>query len=186
MSFLQVSKTIKALFLGFFCCLGVASADEAPAVKAAPAQLFSLNEVHPKSDVLVAEIENGTAQVPPGYRLCKFPVVGNSGTLEGHKSLLVSIRTIVTAEHVQLARPTGNHGEIAVLLSDAGGKRVSNATEKMQIGRDRVAVILKGAGLIAPTIQASLGREFVINGIDNNEEIARVVLAFNAPIKDSK
>jgi hypothetical protein len=186
MSFLQVSKTTKALFLGFFCCLGVASANEAPAVKAVPAQLFSLNEVHPKSDVLVPEIENGTAQVPPGYWLCKFPVLGNSGKLEGHKSLLVSIRSIVTAEHVQLARQTGNHGEIAVLLPDAGGKRVSNATKKMQIGRDRLAVILEGDGLIAPTIQASLGREFVINGLDSKEEVARVVLAFNAPSKGSK
>jgi hypothetical protein len=59
--------------------------------------------------------------------------------------MLVSIRNIVTAEHVQLARLTGRLGEIAGLLSDAGGKKVSNAIDKMQMGRDRLAVILEGA-----------------------------------------
>jgi hypothetical protein len=145
MSFPQVSKSIKALLLGFFCCLGVASANEAPAVKAVPAQLFSLNEVHPQSDRLVPATAEGTTLVPPSYRLCKFPILDEDGKNIGTRSMLVSIRNIVTAEHVQLARLTGRLGEIAGLLSDAGGKKVSNAIDKMQMGRDRLAVILEGA-----------------------------------------
>lgn len=185
MSLFQVSKSMKALFLGFFCCLGVVMAKDGEPQKASPVQLFSLNAVHPNSDQLVQGIEEGSGQTPPGYRLCHFPIL-DAGKKVSSRPLLVSVRNIVTSEDIQVARATANHGEIAILLSAAGGKRVSDATSKMEIGRDRMAVILEGEGLIAPTVQAALGREFVISGLSDKQEVERVVLAFNAPIKSSK
>ena len=186
MSFPQVSKSIKALLLGFFCCLGVASANEAPAVKAVPAQLFSLNEVHPQSDRLVPATAEGTTLVPPSYRLCKFPILDEDGKNIGTRSMLVSIRNIVTAEHVQLARLTGRLGEnrgLAFRCRRQKGQQChrQDADGSRSVGRDS-----RGGGLIAPTVQAQLDRDFIITGLNSKDEVDRVAHAFNAPIKPAQ
>jgi len=185
MSSFPVSNSLNALLLGFLCCLGITAAKDGDTEKkAAKVELFSLNEVHSQSDQLIPAINAGDDLPPPGYRLCPFPVTDDDGKRIGTRYILVSTQNIVTAKDIQLARSTAAFGEVAVLLTPAGGKRVSNATGKMQLGRDRIAVLLEGKGLIAPTVQAPLGREFVINGLGGKEEVNRVVHAFNAPIKD--
>ncbi len=146
---------------------------------------LEMKEVHPQSDQLTSEIESGAQLPPPGYKLYTFPIIDEeSQKTVGTRKMLLNTRNIVGGEMVQLARATQNIGEIAVLLTKDGGKRVSNSTGKMQIGRDRMAVVLDGQGLIAPTVQASLGREFVINGLDGKEEVRRIVFALNNPLKN--
>ena len=146
---------------------------------------LEMKEVHPQSDQLTSEIESGAQLPPPGFKLYTFPIIDEeSQKTVGTRKMLLNTRNIVGGEMVQLARATQNIGEIAVLLTKEGGKRVSNSTGKMQIGRDRMAVVLDGEGLIAPTVQASLGREFVINGLDGKEEVRRIVFALNNPLKN--
>ena len=146
---------------------------------------LELKEVHPQSDQLADAIESGAQLPPPGYKLYNFPIIDEeSQKTVGTRKMLLNTRNIVGGEMVQLARATTNIGEIAVLLTKDGGKRVSNSTGKMEIGRDRMAVVLDGEGLIAPTVQASLGREFVINGLDGKEEVRRIVFALNNPLKN--
>ena len=146
---------------------------------------LEMKEVHPQSDQLTSKIESGAQLPPPGYKLYTFPIIDEeSQKTVGTRKMLLNTRNIVGGEMVQLARATQNIGEIAVLLTKEGGKRVSNSTGKMQIGRDRMAVVLDGEGLIAPTVQASLGREFVINGLDGKEEVRRIVFALNNPLKN--
>lgn len=146
---------------------------------------LEMKEVHPQSDQLTSQIESGAQLPPPGFKLYTFPIIDEeSQKTVGTRKMLLNTRNIVGGEMVQLARATQNIGEIAVLLTKEGGKRVSNSTGKMQIGRDRMAVVLDGEGLIAPTVQASLGREFVINGLDGKEEVRRIVFALNNPLKN--
>jgi len=146
---------------------------------------LELKEVHPQSDQLTPAVESGAQLPPPGYKLYSFPIIDEeSQKTIGTRKMLLNTRNIVGGEMVQLARASQNIGEIAVLLTSEGGKRVSNSTSKMEIGRDRMAVVLDGQGLIAPTVQASLGREFVINGLDGKEEVRRIVFALNNPLKN--
>jgi len=146
---------------------------------------LEMKEVHPQSDQLISVIESGAQLPPPGYKLYSFPIIDEeSQKTIGTRKMLLNTRNIVGGEMVQLARATNSIGEIAVLLTKEGGKRVSNSTGKMQIGQDRMAVVLDGEGLIAPTVQASLGREFVINGLDGKEEVRRIVFALNNPLKN--
>ncbi|YCM44955.1 hypothetical protein V2O64_02845 [Verrucomicrobiaceae bacterium 227] len=187
MSPFQVSNFLKALLLGFFCCLGAVSAADDEEKKAAkPVALFSLNEVHADSDALIPEIQAGMQLPPPGYWVCEFPILDGNGKRTGARSLLLSRRAIVAAADVQVAIATGNSGEIAVRLTPEGGKRVSNTTDKMRLGRDRIAVVIEGKGVIAPTVQARLGREFMINGLDSKEETQRIVQAFKKAVKAPK
>lgn len=145
---------------------------------------LELKEVHPQSRTLVPQIENGSEYPPPRYKLYEFPILNDEQKQIGTEKLLLSKGRIAGGDMVKLARPTNQIGEIAVLLTDEGGKRVLNATKKMEIGRDRMAVVLDGVGLIAPTVQAKLSREFVINGLDGKEEVKRVTFALNNPMKN--
>jgi len=144
---------------------------------------LELKEVHPKSIVLANRIASGEEAVPPGYKLYVFPILDDENKKVGERPILLSRRSIVGGSHIENATPIPDqYGTIAVLLTPAGGKRVGNATEKMRKGIDRMAIILDGKGIIAPTVQAKLGRSFVINGLGGPEEVQQVVLALNNPL----
>lgn len=145
---------------------------------------LELKKVHPQSSMLVPQIESGAEFAPPRYKLYEFPVLNDENKEVGREKLLLSKVNIAGGEMVKLARETQQFGTIAVLLTDEGGKRVLNATKEMNIGRDRMAVVLDGVGLIAPVVQAKLSREFVINGLDGKEEVKRVTFALNNPMKN--
>lgn len=90
---------------------------------------LELKEVHPQSDQLADAIESGAQLPPPGYKLYNFPIIDEeSQKTVGTRKMLLNTRNIVGGEMVQLARATTNIGEIAVLLTKDGGKRVSNST----------------------------------------------------------
>ena len=97
--------------------------------------------------------------------------------------ILLSRRTIVGGDKVDLARPGDGIGVINVLLSKEGGKRLTNATNTMTIGSDRMAVVLDDEVLIAPTVNATLGRNFIVEGLDGREEVRTVSNALNNPLK---
>ena len=97
--------------------------------------------------------------------------------------ILLSRRTIVGGDKVDLARPGDGLGVINVLLSKEGGKRLTNATKTMTIGSDRMAVLLDDEVLIAPTVNATLGRNFIVEGLDGREEVRTVSNALNNPLK---
>ncbi len=146
---------------------------------------LELKEVHPQSDEIIAGIESGSRLAPPGYRVYQLPIIDEeSQTKIGDRPILLRGRNIVGGESVKTARATNRIGEIAVLLTKEGGERVRNSTEKMTKGRDRMAVVLDDQALIAPTVQAVLSRDFVINGLDNKEEVRRIVFALNNPLKN--
>ena len=145
---------------------------------------LELKRVHPQSSQLVPQIESGAEFAPPRYKLYEFPILNEESKEVGREKLLLSKINIAGGEMVKMARETQQFGTIAVLLTDEGGNRVLNATKEMNIGRDRMAVVLDGMGLIAPVVQAKLSREFVINGLDGKEEVKRVTFALNNPMKN--
>ena len=140
---------------------------------------LELKKVHPQSSSLAGR------EVPSGYGLYQLPIIDdNTKEKIGERPILLERRNIIGGESVKNARATGRIGELSVLLKSAGGDRVLNATKTMTIGRDKIAVVLDGKALIAPTVQAKLGRNFVINGLDSKEEVRRIVFALNNPLKN--
>lgn len=147
---------------------------------------LELKEVHTDSDRLAPGVDSGDALAPPGYQLYKLPIVDEETQKKiGERPILLSRRNIVGGEAVQNARVvTQQIGTVAVTLNKEGGQRVQNSTGAMKIGQDRMAVVLDGQALIAPTVQAKLGRDFVINGLDGKEETRRITKALNNPLKN--
>ena len=143
-----------------------------------------LKKVHPNSSQIIAQIEAGTKTLEPGYQV--FPIRRTdpeTGKVIGMDKILLSRRTIVGGDKVDLARPGDGLGVINVLLSKEGGKRLTNATKTMTIGSDRMAVLLDDEVLIAPTVNATLGRRFIVEGLDGREEVRTVSNALNNPLK---
>ncbi|MDC0304641.1 protein translocase subunit SecD, partial [Akkermansiaceae bacterium] len=143
-----------------------------------------LKKVHPNSNQIIAQIEAGTKTLEPGYQV--FPIRrtdAETGKVIGMDKILLSRRTIVGGDKVDLARPGDGLGVINVLLSKEGGKRLTNATKTMTIGSDRMAVVLDDEVLIAPTVNATLGRNFIVEGLDGREEVRTVSNALNNPLK---
>ncbi|MCX8238497.1 MAG: protein translocase subunit SecD [Akkermansiaceae bacterium] len=147
---------------------------------------LELKEVHTDSDRLAGPVDSGDALAPPGYQLYQLPIVDEETQKKiGERPLLLSRRNIVGGESVQNARiVTQQIGTVAVTLKKEGGERVLNSTKAMKLGQDRMAVVLDGQALIAPTVQAKLGRDFVINGLDGKEETRRITKALNNPLKN--
>ncbi|MEJ6720034.1 MAG: protein translocase subunit SecD [Akkermansiaceae bacterium] len=147
---------------------------------------LELKEVHTDSDRLAGPVDSGDALAPPGYQLYQLPIVDEETQKKiGERPLLLSRRNIVGGESVQNARiVTQQIGTVAVTLKTEGGDRVLNSTKAMKLGQDRMAVVLDGQALIAPTVQAKLGRDFVINGLDGKEETRRITKALNNPLKN--
>lgn len=176
-------KSLVAVFLCSSITATVAKdAGEEPAKPKAP--LLSLKEVHKETSRLAPLVEKGEQLAPPGYALYSLPVTDDeTNKVIAKTPILLSRRNIVGTESVQNARVVPQQiGTVAVTLTKEGGKRVTNATKKMQLGLDRIAVVLEGKCLIAPTVQAVLSRDFIISGLENKDETKRVVNALNAPI----
>jgi SecD/SecF fusion protein len=143
-----------------------------------------LKKVHPNSSQIIAQIEAGTKTLEPGYQV--FPIRRTdpeTGKIIGMDKILLSRKTIVGGDKVDLARPGDGLGVINVMLSKEGGRRLRNTTETMTIGSDRMAVVLDGEVLIAPTVNATLGRNFIVEGLDGREEVRTVSNALNNPLK---
>ncbi len=143
-----------------------------------------LKKVHPNSNQIIAQIEAGTKTLEPGYQV--FPIRRTdpeTGKIIGMDKILLSRKTIVGGDKVDLARPGDGLGVINVMLSKEGGRRLTNTTETMTIGSDRMAVVLDGEVLIAPTVNATLGRNFIVEGLDGREEVRTVSNALNNPLK---
>ncbi|MDA7881761.1 protein translocase subunit SecF [Akkermansiaceae bacterium] len=147
---------------------------------------LELKEVHPQSDSLALRVQSGEETAPPGYKVYIFPILDEDNKKTGERPMLLARRNIVGGDAVQTANAVpGQYGVLSVLLTSEGGNRVRNSTEKMRKGVDRMAVVLDGAGLIAPVVQANLSRNFVIQGLDGQEEVRQIVFALNNPLRNS-
>ncbi len=133
---------------------------------------------HPRNHELVAE---GRVRVP-GYRLYEYTFKNGKGEdvteklfLEKRESL--TGRDIVHAG-VDLSRPT----EVAVTLSNDGADKMYNLTSRMELNRDRMAVVLDDVVKSAPTVQAVLSKSFVITGLDGPGEAEALTKVLSNPL----
>jgi SecD/SecF fusion protein len=146
--------------------------------------ILQLKAVHPNSRSIIAQMEAGTKTVEVGYKVYPIRVTDkDTGKVIGKEKILLSSKTIVEGDKVISARPGQGIGVIDVTLNKEGGKRLQNATSNMTLDRDRMAVVLDGEVLVAPTVQAVLSRRFVITGLDGRAEVLSVSNALSNPLR---
>ncbi len=89
----------------------------------------------------------------------------------------------ISGKDVSQARPDyGRKGYVDVVLTRSGAACMNKLTGGMQIGRDRLAVVLNNQIKCAPTVQAVLGKEFNISGLNGKGEPEDISRALANPL----
>jgi len=86
---------------------------------------------------------------------------------DGEKVYFVKKQAVIGDADVKEARPSSiTEAAIDMTLTEAGGKKMKEATKVMRPGVDRLAIIVEGRLVSAPVLnQVPLGRTFVIEGM---------------------
>ncbi|MDB4804400.1 hypothetical protein OAG96_00835 [Akkermansiaceae bacterium] len=174
-----------ALFLS--ASVGLCSGkDEKAKLPEANKITLELKSVHPKNGQLAKAVQAGEEVAPAGWKLYQLPIIDDETRKKiGEEPILLARRNIVTADQVQraIAVPP-RYGTTQVRLTDKGGDRLFNATKKMRSGVDRLAVVLSGKVIIAPTVNGSLSQSFIIEGLDGSKEVDEVVAVLSPPLSE--
>lgn len=107
--------------------------------------------------------------------------------------LFVSRESIITEDDVEDAWPqsTGHGAQVGIKLSEQGAARMGEATGKMKLGSDRLAVLVEGALEMAPIVQDRLRANFVIRmgpdgTFDQASALVGRLLGEEPPTKDAE
>lgn len=147
--------------------------------------------VHPDSDRLMAEATVDEAGVPvlpataawEDYMVLPYDANGAKGTLyivvmrpeaAQRQGIYLSGADVAHAEADVVRR-----GYLNICLNDAGAARMKCLTGSLQLGSDRLAMVLNKRIRCAPIVQAPLSREFCVSSLTAGEaaEIARALNA---------
>lgn len=137
--------------------------------------LLAIRPVHPDNERLVRE---GKA-APEGYTRHIYHYIDYKGKIKEEPLFLKDV-PVVTEEQVERAgvdpsRPAHLH----ITLTSRGGMTMKKATSAMELGRDRMAILVRGKVLSAPVVQAILSRTFEISGLDQEHEAENLGELFN-------
>lgn len=140
---------------------------------------LELLPVHPQNNELVAAGQ----EFVPGYKLYEYSSTNDEGKTHTEK-LFLSKRVTLTGNDVSNAQPDGVRGGIVhVTLSGKGGDKMTRLTKEMTHGRDRLAVVLDGRVVTAPTVQSTLSKQFEISGMNGPGEADNVSKVLNNPLE---
>ena len=142
----------------------------------APRVLFALKQVHRENEPLLAAIHRGKTP-PAGYEQIPLRITNGAGQQVDQTPLPISRKSIITQNHIQRVVPTDQDGVAYVKLNREGAKLLNAATKKMELGRDRIAIVFRDQCLLAPVIQAVLSDAFLIEGLKEKAELDRVIKA---------
>lgn len=134
--------------------------------------------VHPRNNELV---EQGRIHVP-GYRLYEYTFKNGKGEDIKEKIFLEKRESLTGKDIVHAGVDLTRPSEVAVTLSNEGADKMYNLTSRMQIGHDRMAVVLDDVVKSAPVVQAILSKNFVISGLDAPGEAEALTKVLSNPL----
>ena len=138
----------------------------------------------PDGRTLAERISTGDEPRMPGFR-----VYEHANTYEGTtrtEFLLLNNRIALTGKDVQQAWPESMTGanHVSVKLSNAGAEKMLDLTDDMVLGQDRLAVVLDGKVITAPTVNAKLHKNFIIEGQESAKEARELANAMMNPLEN--
>ncbi|MGB0774866.1 MAG: protein translocase subunit SecD [Akkermansiaceae bacterium] len=147
---------------------------------------LELKLVHPQNDsladLIAADPEN---ESEPGYDFFIYNGTDNNGDAFTDNMLLKQI-PIMDGSYIEHAqeRYGADIGKLDVNLSSEGADKMYRATSKLNLGRDRMAIVLDGKILSAPTVNDALSKNFVISGMADANEARAIAAALRNPLKN--
>ena len=146
---------------------------------------LELKEVSSQSRALAELVYNGE-EVVPGFRAYKYD--GETRTGEAYTEyLLLDNRTAVDGKDVADAWPqtAGADHQVGIKLTGDGGSKMGNLTKDMNLGVDRIAVLLDDEVIVAPTVNDRLRSNFVIMGQRSFEEAGKLASQLLNPMENA-
>ena len=148
---------------------------------------LELKTVHPENRLRVAEyLQDPENSIVPGYEHKKLEDEDEDGK-KIVEDLLINKRYALDGSSVIHAQELyGPHeGKLTVELNLEGAEKMFQETGKIRHGIDRIAIVLNGKVLSAPTVQSRLGAKFEISGMHDVHEARQIARALVNPINKS-
>ncbi len=149
---------------------------------------LELREVHPQSDMLADQVASGE-HIEPGYKVFQYVYKVEEGTpqeKELSRNILLNRRPAVQGNNIVRATPDPmGGGRVDITLNGEGEDKMIALTAPMAAGRDRIAIVLDGKCISAPTVQqVPLGKQFQITGLNAEGEAVSLAKNLMNPINN--
>jgi len=147
---------------------------------------LELKAVHPDTRVLANKVAaDPDNEIVPGYELKVLKDTNEDGNATS-ENILVKSRAALDGTYIVHAQELYGpyEGQLDVQLNKEGATKMFDLTKKMNHGRDRLAIVLDGKVLSAPTVQSSLSQKFQISGMGTAKEAKALAAALLNPLKN--
>ena len=147
---------------------------------------LELKAVHPETRVLANKVAaDPDNEIIPGYELKVLKDTDDDGNATS-ENILVKSRAALTGEYIVHAQEMYGpyEGQLDVELNNEGATKMFDLTKQMQHGSDRLAIVLDGKVLSAPTVQSPLSKKFQISGMGTAKEAKALASALLNPLKN--
>jgi len=151
---------------------------------------LELKEVSPRNDELgdngktLAQRVFDGEEIEPGFRayeLTQKDADGNEFTVP----ILLKRVAALGGSDVAFAAPSIERSDaVSVTLNSKGADKMFNLTRDMRKGTDRIAIVLDGVVMSAPTVNDTLSKNFEISGLDDPGEPKKVTNALMNPLEN--
>ncbi|MGJ8634468.1 MAG: protein translocase subunit SecD [Luteolibacter sp.] len=142
------------------------------------------NEITASGKTLAQAVLDGE-EIVPGYRAYELTQKDEDGN-EFTNPILLSRRSALGGSDIYRANPSQSRGDsVDITLNGAGTDKMIALTQNMRPQVDRIAIVLDGEVLSAPVVQSvPLGKNFVINGLDDPGEPKELANALMNPLEN--
>lgn len=142
---------------------------------------LSVRVVHDQSVYLTDAVRSDPSKLPADHEILTFTLLDGERTKT--EDLVVETAEIVNSSHVESAEAeAGKAYLVHISLTIKGGQQMLAATNKMQKGRSRLAIIYDERIISAPVVVGVLGAEITLVGFSSIEEAQAVSASLNKPL----
>jgi SecD/SecF fusion protein len=151
---------------------------------------LELREVSPRSEepdasgkTLAQRVQDGS-EIVPGYRAYTLKGKDQDGN-EYKRPILLNRRMALGGSDIANAVPSPSRADaVAVTLNGDGADKMAALTNKMQLGVDRIAVVLDGEVINAPVVQDRLYKNFEVSGLREPGEVQSLANSLMNPLEN--
>lgn len=166
-------------------------AEEASGLEAMLGKTYriALHEVSPRNNEIAADgkslaerVADGD-EIVPGYRAQILKGKDADGN-DYETPILINRRAALDGEDISMAAVSPSQADaVNVTLNASGTDKMIALTKNMRPSLDRIAIVLDGAVMSAPVVQSvPLGKNFVINGLDEPGEAKSLAISLMHPL----
>ncbi len=145
---------------------------------------LTIHSVHRDSRALADTVAAG--EILPGYIALPHTEIDKDTKEKITTNVLIKRREALSGKYVKVAWVSPqNYSTVNIELTSEGGDKMREFTGTLTQGRDMIATVLDGKVVNYATLAAeTLGKNFVINGLDSKQEAEDLVKALQNPLEN--